>query len=404
MVPADERLDARNAVVAGVDDRLVEKVYLSLRERVTQILLQHPSVRRGLEEIAGKEAEAPPAARLRGIEREIDVADQFLAGGTIARRHGHADGGTDDAAAATHRIGLGQAGDDAVREIPHPATIIETRQDDLELVAPEAENLLPVADDLEEPFADLLQQRVTRRVAERVIDLLEAIEIDEEDGAWPPPVPERDQARLERARHAETVGQTGQRIVHRKLRGLLRRSALLGDINAGPTIAGEIARVIKLGRAGHQPPPIVFPARGTQGELLEARPPGHDERQRPADLGAFVAPDEMISKRGPDHIFGIEPQSRGEGLRQIGQTTRAVGCPEPALAGPFEILEKQQRISCQAMRMRRDRFAACRLRREIGCRVLISCDPRTSDLGLFLEQANLDHFSSARRLPCRGRS
>jgi hypothetical protein len=36
MVPANERLDARDAVAAGIDDRLVEEIHLSLRERIRQ--------------------------------------------------------------------------------------------------------------------------------------------------------------------------------------------------------------------------------------------------------------------------------------------------------------------------------------------------------------------------------
>ena len=55
-------------------------------------------------------------------------------------------------------------------------------QDHGELVPAEANQQVPLAEDPSQPRAELSQQLVAGRVAERVVDLLEPVEIDEEEG------------------------------------------------------------------------------------------------------------------------------------------------------------------------------------------------------------------------------
>src|SRR3546814_11426954 len=62
-------------------------------------------------------------------------------------------------------------GDDLARHVAQLAAILLVGKNDLELVAAEAADHLLVADDLEQPFGDLFQQRVARRVTKRVVDL-----------------------------------------------------------------------------------------------------------------------------------------------------------------------------------------------------------------------------------------
>ena len=97
----------------------------------------------------------------------------------------------------------------------------DARDEQRELVAAEARDRVALADVLLDPLGDLAQQLVADRVAERVVDDLEAVEVEEEDGQ-PLVVPvglghgER-QAVVEE----QAVGQVRQRVVEGEVLDLL---------------------------------------------------------------------------------------------------------------------------------------------------------------------------------------
>ncbi len=82
----------------------------------------------------------------------------------------------------------------------------------LELVAAEAADLAMIAHHRLQPVGDLAQQRVADRVAERVVDVLEAVEIDQEQRAALLAVGRVAQRLVERLAHHRAVGQAGQRV------------------------------------------------------------------------------------------------------------------------------------------------------------------------------------------------
>jgi hypothetical protein len=83
-----------------------------------------------------------------------------------------------------------------------------------ELVAAEACDGVSVADDRAQTLADALDHDIAVEVAERVVDLLEAIEVHHEHGDHPLAVA-RGQCLLEQAVEQRTVGQAGQRVLER---------------------------------------------------------------------------------------------------------------------------------------------------------------------------------------------
>jgi len=81
---------------------------------------------------------------------------------------------------AVHMIGRAERVADSARE-PHGILgRIEILGDDGELVAAEAPDEINLAHTLLQPGRDLGQQRIAGGVAERVIDVLEAVEIEAE--------------------------------------------------------------------------------------------------------------------------------------------------------------------------------------------------------------------------------
>ena len=65
-------------------------------------------------------------------------------------------------------------------ELAQPFAIADPRQHDLELVAAEPPDQPGFADRALQPLRDLLEQRVADRMAERVVDRLEPVEVEQE--------------------------------------------------------------------------------------------------------------------------------------------------------------------------------------------------------------------------------
>jgi hypothetical protein len=122
----------------------------------------------------------------------------------------NADRRADDAAAAVDRIRLRQARDDVGREVAKHRAIVAVAQDDLKFVSADPEDLVLVAHDPEQPRGHLLQKRIAGRMAQCVVDLLEAIEIDQHDGAATLLRLAPDEIGLEHLGHAQPVRKAGQ--------------------------------------------------------------------------------------------------------------------------------------------------------------------------------------------------
>ena len=123
-----------------------------------------------------------PAALLGGVHRDVRVAEHRLGVGETAFDAGHADaGGDDDVAAGRHRDRLGDDVGDLVGPTPGRLDVGEVRAQDDELVAGEAGHRVDRAGRAAAAGAAIaLQHLVTDEVTLRVVDDLEAVEVDEE--------------------------------------------------------------------------------------------------------------------------------------------------------------------------------------------------------------------------------
>ena len=81
---------------------------------------------------------------------------------------------------AGHLVGQSDHLDDAVREQPRSVRLVDAGQQYRELVAAQPRHRVAVADAGLQPFGYLLQQVVAHRMAQRVVDLLEVVEVEEE--------------------------------------------------------------------------------------------------------------------------------------------------------------------------------------------------------------------------------
>ena len=217
VLPADERLDARD--LAGAQPGLRLDVHLGASPCCTAVAqLRHQGqVVRLVGVQLGVVEPDPPGGGLGVGHRHVGALEQrtpgrWRASGAIA---------TPTEAATSHlvpveRDGLLEGPQQAAGEV-HGAVLVDgAGEQDGELVAAEPGDGAGRADDALEPEGDLHEQAVALLVPERLVDLLELVEVEDEDrGAGRRALGHRGQRGGEPALQVRAVGQAGEGVVQR---------------------------------------------------------------------------------------------------------------------------------------------------------------------------------------------
>ena len=240
MRPAQQRLAGRDALGVQIEQRLVVELEGVRGERVAQVELELAARLRLHVHSGSKKRQARAAVGLGAVERHVGVLEQQVGVAAVARRQRDADAGADHhlVAARSRRSRPGSA---TMRSASAPASfgLAERVLQHHELVAAEAGDDVGAAHQRAQPVGDRAQQRVAARMAERVVDLLELVEVDEQDGERPA----ASQARRRRrpsGRGKGAVRQAGQRVVARQLVDLgfgVRRSVMSSTSTTAPPSA-----------------------------------------------------------------------------------------------------------------------------------------------------------------------
>ena len=214
--PAAERLEAGDLAGRRLDHRLVEDAQLRVLERAAQAGLEleprhHPLVH-GLVE----DRVARAALGLRAVHGDVGVAHDVL---------GRAVGGDERDADARRHVELavvdlerrGQRLLQALGDDRGAADVADVVEQQRELVAAVARDGVAGAQRAFDPLRDRHQQAVADEVAERVVDELEAVEVEEQHGAAELAVVAARALRLEleAVEEERAVGQPGERVVQR---------------------------------------------------------------------------------------------------------------------------------------------------------------------------------------------
>jgi hypothetical protein len=137
-----------------------------------------------LAELAGhvvvKELEAPTPGLLGGVHRNVGVADEILTPRPASGVEGDADARTDAQLAARDPDRLGERAQEASRDRAC-LRLVGPVEEDGELVSSEPRQRVAGAKLRVEPLGDDLEQLVAGVVAEAVVHLLEAVEVDQQD-------------------------------------------------------------------------------------------------------------------------------------------------------------------------------------------------------------------------------
>ncbi len=301
MAPAQQRLDAGDALGAQVDQRLIDEEQLVAAERRDEIDLQiEPLLGSGVH--AGlKPHPAVLAGALGGVQRQVGVAHQLVRGALERHRDSHAGGHRQRPGAVERRVKRPgeRLADPVGDDLGHRVAPERLEQHD-ELVAAQAPDGVRAAGHAQQAGADLAQQVVAGGMPEAVVDALEAVDVDVQGRHRRLGPPRAQQHLLGAVDDQHPVGQAGERIVQR----LVAELALGGDEVA---LRQELANRDERGQQhrGDQDRPVGQQPRVTLVEQQDAVADAHRHVRRPA---------------GPArrHVGGLLTPGIGRRLRRSG--------------------------------------------------------------------------------------
>ena len=306
--PAHQRLEARKLVALQVQERLVVELELPVGEGSTQVPLELVAGAHASVHLVFEEPVPAPLLLLRAIEREVGVLEELVGVRPVARRHRNADADAEhDLEPLPEHEGLVHHGDDLPGEVAGVGRRERGILHDDELVAAHARERVDLTHGTLQARRDPLQELVADRVTERVVDLLEAIEIE----AMHRKSFARTQARerlLQSLAHQHAIGQIGEPVVAREVLDLRLRLAPLGDVlvRTDPAAAGHrhvrrrdgAAVVHLLDRVARR-----VDVRGAIAQiLLGGRPAPYADRDAPLD--------DLAARRPRLHVVGAQTVER----------------------------------------------------------------------------------------------
>ena len=174
VLPADQRLEAGDAAEVEVDDRLVVQDQLLVLDRALELLAAVEALDGVDVHVVGEDRAAVGAGGLGGVHGEVGVAQQVVAG---------LGGGDADRGAQVQALALehDRRGQDVEQASDQGVDVGDVEREDRELVAAQPRDGVAVAQGVAQPLAADLQQAVAGGVAERVVDALEVVEVEEGD-------------------------------------------------------------------------------------------------------------------------------------------------------------------------------------------------------------------------------
>ena len=241
VAPAHQRLDGDDPALVEVDERLVVELELVVVERAAQVLLELEALHHAPAHAAVEQLEARAAAVLGAIHGDVGVAHDRLGGVVGAVGDDDADRRVTITERSPIAIGAARASSSrwatsiAPRSPGRPshssANSSPTMRASVSLAAATGR----------EPLSHLGEQVVAALVAERVVDELEAVDVEHEHGDRAAVASGERERVVDAVDEQRAVRQAGQRVVHRAVLGLL----LEGD--------HAPQRVVEAGRGGDGP-------------------------------------------------------------------------------------------------------------------------------------------------------
>ena len=227
------------------------------------------------------------AVRLRTIHRHIGAFEQLIRIDAVIGRNCDADARGHGRLLAAELVGLAERLDDAGRERRRRLRLLAAELQNRELVTAEArDHALRFAVSLHaaaKPLANLAQKLITGRMAKGVIHVLEAIQVEAQEGELLLRLCTRDPLR-QIAVEQQAIGQIGQCVMLGHMRDADFRIAAIGDVFIG---CDPPAR--RHGAKDHRDGPAVGKLAAEAHKLRNARLRSKDRQQFVARRARMIA-------------------------------------------------------------------------------------------------------------------
>jgi hypothetical protein len=237
----EQRFDADDPAVVHRHLRLVVQLEPALGQAPAKIVLDPLAGPEGLvHALLVEPADAAPLA-LGPIERHVGLDQQALGIVAVGPTERHAEADIGEHLVAFGVEGLDDGRQQALREALGIDWLDDADLDDRELVAAEAGDGIAAADLVLQPLRELAQKSIAGDMAERIVDVLEARDVEAEDRDLAAVAPAAGQRLVQTVVEQQTVGQTGQSVVMGEEMKARRRLAMLRDVLEGPFDHGPAA-------------------------------------------------------------------------------------------------------------------------------------------------------------------
>ena len=334
--PADEGLDADDRSVPQPVDGLVVQDELAARKGPPEARLEGGALLRLFLHFPREELEAVAPRLLRAVHRGVDVRDERLGVGAVARVHPDADGRFDEEFALLHEERLGQDPEDLARHGGGVGLSRDPVEEEQKLVAADAGHGVVLPDAAAQPIGDLDEKFVAGRVAERVVHALEVIEVEEHDDERLPAALGVQDREREPVVEEDTVREVRERVVVRLVPALLLGALAVRDVDEASVHDGVAVGLVHEALVREHPHGAPVPAPEADFEvhedalLFEARDEGlpvagvrvQVERRDPEDvLAGRVAED---AREGGVAIEDLPVERRAVQTREVPLEEEAV--------------------------------------------------------------------------------
>jgi hypothetical protein len=252
-MPAQQRLEAGDGAVAQLEERLVLELEFVVLERAAQRVVEGEALLRRDVHVLREELVVAAPHVLRVVHRRVGVAHQRLGVGAVGRVQADPDGGGDVEVVAVQVESAREDFQDLRGDRRGVRRRGDAGHDDHELVAADTRDRVALAHAHEDPARDRLQQAVAELVAERIVDGLEAVEVEEKHGHLRTCAMTLRDRLLDAVAQQYAVGQPGERVVMRHVRHALLGHLAVGDVHrhADHALGAPVGAAMHLRAIGH---------------------------------------------------------------------------------------------------------------------------------------------------------
>ncbi len=163
-----------------MEERLVRQGQLSLDQGDSKVGLQRPPFPQQVVHPGLAVAPGISTVPLGPVERQGAARHQCQRRGAVCREQRHADAAADGDHMAVHVVRFGELGDDLIRQRRRIRSVAGQRLDHGELIAADTRYRIGLPHHRAEPASHLDQDRIANPGTPRVVDCLEAIQVNAE--------------------------------------------------------------------------------------------------------------------------------------------------------------------------------------------------------------------------------